>query len=478
MSLRLATLFLTVAGLSLYAWKDWFVSLCGLILIMAVIHHEDMPTSMLGIQGFNVWNILFLMIFLGWLSSRRREGLQRDMPGHVGGLLLLYLGVVVVGVLRVLIDRSHIEYYPVGALISEELINTIKWVLPGILLFDGCRTRKRAVMALTCILLVYLLLSVQVIKRMPLESALGGAGERIQRIRLKTCRSIGYSACDMSTILAGASWGMLAAAALVYKKRYKVLVLGAAGMIAFGQALTGGRAGYVAWGATGLVLCLLKWRKHLILVPIVVMLLPIVFPGATERMFYGFGETDVSGEAVVNEYEMTSGRLLVWPHVVDKIGESPLVGHGRMAMKRTGLTEFLGQAYGASEAFPHPHNMYLETLLDNGILGSIPIFLFWGMMLVYAASLFRSRNRLYSAVGGLALALMLSQLFAGIGAQHFYPRESTLCVWATMFLALRVHLEEKRAQMATSQNPAIQEAPVVAPEPAMAFAHAERTEAQ
>jgi len=477
MSLRLTALFITVAGLSIYAWKDWFKSLCGLILIMAVIHHEDMPTNMLGIQGFNVWNILFLMILLGWLANRRREGLRLDMPRQVSGLLLLYLAVVVIGVFRALVDRSYIEDYPVGSLISEELINTIKWVLPGILLFDGCRTRKRAVAALVCVLVMYLLLSVQVIKRMPLESALGGAGERIQWIRLKTCLSIGYSAPDMSTILAGASWGTLAAMALLPKKRHKVLALIAAGAIAFGQALTGGRAGYLAWGATGLILCLLKWRKHLILVPIFVIVLPFLFPGAVERMLYGFGETDVSGQTVVNEYEMTSGRLLVWPHVIDKISESPIVGYGRLAMDRTGLKEFLGQEYGESEAFPHPHNMYLETLLDNGVLGSIPIFLFWGTMLMYGASLFRSRNRLYSAVGGLSLSLMLAQLFAGIGAQHFYPRESTLCVWAAMFLALRVSVEEKQAQMADMQPTASWDHPPLARGPAMAFAHSRGAEA-
>ncbi len=125
-----------------------------------------------------------------------------------------------------------------------------------------------------------------------------------------------------------------------------------------------------------------------------------------------------------------------------------MIGHGRLAMNRIGLTQFLGDTYGASEAFPHPHNMYLQTLLDNGILGSIPIFLFWGAMLFYSAKLFRSPNRLYAAVGGLSLALMLAQLFAGIGSQYFYPTESTLTVWAAMLLALRVRVEEKQVQEA------------------------------
>jgi len=282
---------------------------------------------------------------------------------------------------------------------------------------------------------------------MPFESALGGGGSDIQRTRLKVCSSIGYSACDMSTMLAGASWGIAAVLLLVRKKKYKAMVLISVCIVAFGQALTGGRAGYAAWAATGLILCLLKWRKQLLLAPVAVMLLPIVLPGVVDRMLYGFGETDVSGQTTVNDYEVTSGRMLIWPHVIDKIGESPLVGHGRLAMNRTGLTEYLGQEYGEAEAFPHPHNMYLETLLDNGVLGSIPIFLFWVMIVIYSARLFRSGNHLYSAVGGLALSLMLAQLFAGIGSQHFYPRESTLGMWVAIFLSLRVYAEEKRVKM-------------------------------
>jgi len=444
MSIRITALYIFVAGLSVYAWKDWFKSLCGLILLMAVIHHEDMPTNMFGIQGFNMWNILFGVIFLAWLTNRRREGLRWDMPRHVSVLLLLYLGVVVIGFLRAVVDRSYIEHYPVKNLISEELINTIKWVLPGILLFDGCRTRRRVVMALVCLLAMYFLLSVQVVRRIPFESALGGSGEGIQRIRLKACRSVGYSACDMSTLLAGVSWGCLATLPLIRRKKYWVIILGAAGVIAFGQALTGGRAGYVAWGATGLMLCFLKWRKYLVLAPVVVMLLPLLFPGAAERMLYGFGESDVSGQTVVDDYEVTSGRTLIWPHVIDKIAESPIVGHGRLAMNRTGLADRLMTDLG--ESFPHPHNMYLETLLDNGIVGSAPILLFWGITVLYAARLFRSKNRLCSAVGGLALSLMVAQLVAGIGAQHFYPRESTLGMWAATLLSLRVYTERVRVQ--------------------------------
>ena len=453
MSIRLTAAYLFVAFLSIYAWKDWFKSLCGLILMMAVIHHEDMPTNVYGIQGFNLWNILFASIFLAWLVNRRREGLQWDMPRHMNVLLLMYLAVILVGFMRAVLDRSHIQDYPLKSLISEELINTIKWVLPGVLLFDGCRTRRRVTMAVVCLLVMYFLLSVQVVKRMPFEAALGGADETIQRIRLRVCRDIGYSSCDMSTVLAGASWAVLAALPLIRRKSCRILALAAAGIIAFGQATTGGRAGYVAWGATGLLLCLVRWRKQLILAPLVVILLPMIFPAAAERMLFGIGQTDAAGQAVTNDYELTSGRNLIWPHVIDKIAQSPIVGHGRLAMQRTGLQEFLRREYGDSEAFPHPHNMYLETLLDNGLLGSIPILLFWMIMFLYSARLFRYDDPLCSAVGGLSLSLMTVQLIAGLGAQHFYPRESTMCVWAAMLLSLRVYVGMKQAQTLVSVDP-------------------------
>ena len=444
MSIRITALFIYVAFLIIYAWKDWFISLCGLILLMAVIEHEDMPKSMFGIQGFNIWNLLMLVILLAWLLSHRREGLTWDMPRHVNILLLLYLGVIIIGWLRAALDRSYIENYPLKSLISEELINTVKWVIPGILLFFGCRTRRRMKMVLVCLLGMYFLIGVQVVRRLPPSSVLS---DEVMEEARKHCADIGYTACDMSTFLAGAFWAILATLLLIQQKKYKAVILAAAGMVAFGMALTGGRAGYLAWGAIGLVLCLLKWRKYLVLAPVIIIFLPVIFPGVAERMFSGFGETDVAGQSVIDDTKVTSDRTIIWPYIINKIGQSPLIGYGRLAMQRTGIVETIENEHpgmGASQ----PHNMYLETLLDNGILGSLPILLFWVITIAYSAKLFRNDNILCSAVGGIALSLILAQVVAGIGSQHVYPEESTLGMWAAMFLSLRVFVEHRRFQMA------------------------------
>jgi hypothetical protein len=449
MSLRITAAYLFVAVLSAYAWKDWFKSVCGLVVMMAVMEHEDMPRTMFGVQGLNLWNVLFTMILIAWAATRHRDGCRWDLPRHFGLVLLMYVGVIVIGFLRAAFDHAHLEGYPLKYLVSEELVNTIKWILPGLLLFDGCRTRKRLLTAMVCLLVLYLLITIQVIQRLPPSSVLAASGE-IDRTR-RACADMGYTACDMSTLLAGVFWGIMAVLQVIRKKSRRVAVLVMAIMVFYAQALTGGRSGYVAWGATGLVLCLLKWRKRLLLAPVVLILVPLVLPGAAARMFEGFGKTNVAGDVVVDDYSLTSGRTLIWPYVIEKIDQSPWVGYGRLAMTRTGLAGKLMADLG--ESFPHPHNMYLEALIDNGIIGLVLFLAFWGTVIVHSARLFRSDNRLYSAVGGLALGLVLTQLFAGIGSQHFYPEESTLGVWVAAFLAVRVYVEETRVQTVLANSP-------------------------
>ena len=224
--MRIYALYILVASLACYAWKDWFMSLCALILMMAVMQHEDMPKTIMGIQGFNMWNLLFVSIVLAWVSHRRLEGLRWDMPAAINVLLLLYLTMILFGFVRSIYDRSNLDplEYSTKSMISDELVNTIKWVLPGLLLFDGCRSRSRIKWALTSILLMYFLLAVQVVKRMPWSAALS-AGEELSQRGLRVCEDIGYSRCDMSTFLAGASWAMVAVLPLIRLKKYKFLPL-------------------------------------------------------------------------------------------------------------------------------------------------------------------------------------------------------------------------------------------------------------
>lgn len=442
MSIRITILTLLVIALALYAWKDWFKAVCGLVLLMAVVEHPDMPKNILGVQGLNPWNLLMADILLAWALTRPREGLVWDLPRHVAVLLLLYFGVVLVSFLRLLADPQRLEPYTAAGLGSEYIINCVKWVLPGLLLYDGCRTTGRLRLAVGCIVGLYLLLALQVIRYIPPSAAMSGSD--VDHIAYKLVKNeIGYSRVNMSTLLSGASWAMLAAVPLA-KRRWQVLLAFALfALIAYAQALTGGRMGYIAWGLTGLLLCLLRWRRLLLVAPLVPLVIAVALPGVTERMLQGFGQTHVTGQTVTDDTLVTSDRTVAWPYVVDRIMESPALGYGREAMVRTGLRDELA---AIGQAFPHPHNAYLECLLDNGLVGFAPIIAFYLLVLVYATRLFLTpRDPWCATVGGLTCALVLALLVASMGSQTFYPREGSVGMWAAIGLMFRVYVARAQA---------------------------------
>ncbi len=207
--------------------------------------------------------------------------------------------------------------------------------------------------------------------------------------------------------------------------------------VAYAQALTGGRMGYVTWGVIGVIMCLLRWRKALIVLPLVPVAVSVALPGVADRMLQGFDETSASGQEYVSDYEVTSGRSLIWPYVIEKIEQSPLIGYGRQAMATTGLRDFLWDAFG--ESFPHPHNAYLECLLDNGIVGFAVIMPLYCILLWQSIRLFLDRaDPLAGAVGGVTCALLLALLVAGLGSQTFYPREGDFGLWMAIGLTLRM----------------------------------------
>jgi O-antigen ligase len=476
--IRITALALYVTFFSAYAWKDWYKALCALILLMAVIEHPDMPKTIFGIQGLNPWNLLLLNVVGAWLTARRQERLTWDLPGHITFLLSLYLGVILVGFVRMILDRSYLND-SILSLISENLVNTIKWVIPGLLLFDGCRTRERFRMAVTCVLGVYALLAIQVIRWMPLSNAVNGEALSARSLKI-LMNEVGYHRVNMSAMLAGASWAIFATLPLVKTSRQRTLVVLSGVAVLLAQALTGGRAGYVTCALVGFVLCVLRWRKVLLLAPVGALAIVIVAPGVAQRMFEGFspetrsvptkiealrGGADASGP---DAYTITAGRIIIWPYVIEKILQRPFVGYGRLAMVRTGLSYFL--ATQLDEGFAHPHNAYLEMLLDNGLIGFVLVMPFYGVVVWKSYDLFRdSRSAVFIATGGVTLALLLALLIAAMGSQTFYPREGWVSMWCMIFLMLRVRHQRAILDLAASL-PAVSQ-PTVS-EPAITVAAA------
>jgi O-antigen ligase len=450
MSIRVLLCFAFVIGFSIYAYRNWFGSLIAAILLMAVVEHPDMPKSIGGIPGLNPWNFLMANVLIAWWRNRWKEGAW-DMPRFIVWMAIGYAFVILVGFARLAIDDSEFHRYAVFEdysfkyAVTEYLINCFKWVLPGILLFDGCRNRRRTLIALASVLAVYFLLALQTIKHMPLNSVNQSGADLSRKAGKVLVRNVGYHRVNLSMMFSGASWAVLTTLVLIREKKYQLAVIGVACSIALAQALTGGRTGYVTWALLGVVLALVRWRRFLPIIPLAILAVVTLLPSVRERMLMGFGGQSGAIAVQSNDYEITAGRTLAWARVIPAIGESPFIGYGRQAMVRTGIYGKMLDAYGEADAFPHPHNAYLELLLDNGFFGFAVIIPFYLVFVWYSFRLLLDRtDPLFAAVGGTACALILAFLIAGIGSQTFYPREGAVGMWCAMGLVLRLSLERAK----------------------------------
>jgi O-antigen ligase len=446
--IRLTFFWATVFFVALYTWKDWFRGLCGLILLVGILEMPDVPKTVFGIEGLNFFNVLLLNLVIAWIIARNRERLKFDLPDHVTTLLLIYLAVIFFGFYRMYYDRSYLEESSTSSLIIREyLLNTLKWVVPGILLYDGARTQERVKLGILSVLGIYVFLALMVVKVMPIRAVMMD-GIELQRLALKLLVSrIGLHRVTLSMMLAGASWACLASRGLTKDLRLQTLAAVTALVVLYAQSLTAGRAGYIAFAAVGLVLCLMRWRSYLLIAPVAVAILLLAVPSVGSRLLEGVSRNPYNSAIAVNDYDVTAGRVVIWPVVIDKIQHGIWVGFGRMGMWRTGIV-----AYAATmldEDFGHPHNAYLEWLLDNGIIGFVPVILFYLVALFHSARLFMDRRSgLFMAAGGACAALVLGLLFASIGSQSFYPIEGTVGMWCALGLMFRMSVQRKLADAA------------------------------
>jgi len=430
---------------------------------MAVMEHPDMPRAIMGVPGFNLWNILLISVCLAWLKDKRLKQLHWDAPKHIQRLLIFYFFVVLVGFVRLIHDDGGVADYleltgkPTDSILTqtnEYLFNTVKFTIPGLLLFSGCRTRSKFMLATASIMVLYFVIALLVIKQMKLGAFIMSGDDLQEKAHKVLPLNVGYHRVNLSMMLSGFAWALYSYRELFSKGVIRNLLLLACAIAVVAMASTGGRMGYVTWGALALGFAVTRWRKLLLVVPAVVLVVLFYMPSVVDRMTFGFVDDGGSNPAYAedqytssgaNLYDVTSGRILAWPLVTDKILEAPLVGYGREAMRNTGISTEMFLTYGAGDALAHPHNAYLQWILDNGIIGFIIIILFYSAILKCSYSLFRdSRSPIFTAIGGICLSLMGALLIASIGSQTFYPREGAVGMWCAMGLMLRVFVERAK----------------------------------
>jgi O-antigen ligase len=446
MAIREVILVLFLVGVCVYAWKDWYVALCALIFLTALLENHNIPKSIMHIQGLNPWTILFLVTLVPYLIERFKAGPRWDVPSLAIFIVVAYMAVIVIAVCRLLMDLESLPvgggdsaarwraYHQPSIVISDFMINPIKFMLPAILLYDGCRTRRRMLLALGTLFLTGVVLAVLVIKVTPLGVLTGSFHPLDFRNRINN--QIGLHANSAALYLGGLLWGMLASTRGRWLGKYRIPMLGASGVVLIVFLICFSRTGYASFLLTGFFFGVLYWRALLFLIPIGTFASAVAFPNVIERLATGF---DFSGTGAAADVDtITAGRTgYLWPAALKQIADEPFIGLGRLGLLRSTAYD---EIYAIQGEVPiHPHCTYLEVLLDSGVIGLAVVLAMMGGVLWITISLARLRNQpLFSTVGATGLAMALAAMVGGAGGRFFMiPSHYLMMIWCTWALALR-----------------------------------------
>jgi O-antigen ligase len=114
-------------------------------------------------------------------------------------------------------------------------------------------------------------------------------------------------------------------------------------------------------------------------------------------------------------------------------------------MIRLAVTHKVAELIGAETLdFGHPHNAYLELVLDNGLLGGTLVLAFFIIILLKALRHFNNKDdKEMSLSAGFAVSFLITQAIAGLGSQSFYPTLGTVPMWSAIgvFLGTLYYIE-------------------------------------
>jgi hypothetical protein len=140
----------------------------------------------------------------------------------------------------------------------------------------------------------------------------------------------------------------------------------------------------------------LRWKGRTAFIAIMVLVVLLYSQTTAFKKRFFFSDTaSLSTIASNSSLLNTSGRTNVWPLIEERCNVHPLRGFG------------VGAAYGISfevsdGAFSQPHNEFIRGYCDTGVVGSVPLWLYYAGLLARSMWLaFRDPRRRRLHIAGI-----------------------------------------------------------------------------
>lgn len=448
----------------LYAQRDWFVALCCVVVFTTVQDYPRVPNPF-GVAGLTPWSVMLLGALLGWAVDR----LTHPRPWPIPRAALLVFGIYCLGELLAIgrlclhldtfvakasvYSPSYTDYTVRGALV-DHVYAPVRYMVIGFLMADGLTSRRRIVQGLVACLLAGLVYALIIMKEIPV-SALGADGmEYRHRIQRWTSRHPN----DLADIFVTAFWVCVwVAQTRTFRWRMRGAFAGALLPFALALGHTCSRGGYLGFVACGLfsAVATRSW-KMLLMLGVVAAAVVTLAPSVTGRILAG---VDTNSKENSDTTEITGGRDTIWPAALKGIEASPLVGWGFFGYV---VSPALDHSAALDGGELHPHNAYLQCLLDHGWVGAwMRLLPFLYVLVCSWRLLWTTRDAVLHFAGAAGFAATVTLMVMGLTGQSFGFTENLFIYWffAGATIGAWGLVQARAAQAAAARDSAPRRAP-------------------
>ncbi len=418
--------------------SDYRLGLALMILVLPVATSPLLPR----VGPLNALNLLIIGVVMVFVAQRILLALRSSrVPLPIPRTLLLYYLVpvtlaTIIGcthldeITEFYLRKSQLERYGFKEYVISSYLKNTLLVVTALIMATSVIERKNARFIVVAACLSPLLFVLGMI------AVMGGAGFSMEDLR--NSRSflaiLGRHANEAGVLLMLQLGPMLFMRENVSNRLLKFLLTIACVMLAGGVLFTVSRGAILAMVAVlaYYVLYYRRVRTALAVVTIAAVGFALSPPQLQERVVMGTGDSSATASISDRDDRLTSGRVAIWGNLLPEVAKSPLFGRGMLSIQ---WSDYVRSGQFSAN---HPHNMYLEILMDMGVLGAICMFIFYR----WAWRMFRDLSRderLDKPMRGYfagSIAMMIGHLAYGTSNGHYFSHSEQLYLWVAIGLAI------------------------------------------
>ena len=420
-------------GLSLVACVailiDYRAGAMLLVLLLPISSTAVLPRSLMGIPGLSPLNLLLMGTLASYLLRGRLEHPGRFVPPQV--LWLLMVPIAIAGllgtrhlddILPYFFDSMIVEFTSWSGYLGITVVKPLLLVLAALLVGAAMSKAKKPESFLLALAVGAVAVALLVIGFVVISDV------RISVLASPRARAffgaIGAHANDFGRIFVTAYALMLFTWWESREPRARLALFIALGILGLGILLTFSRNAFLGFFVVNGLFLLWKFNMKKVGWALLGLAASAVFaPGAVyRRLSYGFDSGSVD--------DVSAGRVEgIWLPLLPETLKSPLWGHG--------LDSILWaepMRIGAMATAGHPHNAYLEAVLDMGLIGlALLLAYYWHVWKGFRA--LGSNAYLSPEMRGFfqgACAALIAFAAAGISGGSLRPQPDNVLLWITI----------------------------------------------